>query len=44
MSNTAWLIVALLIVAVAIGGYVFSVVARTKTLEKQLQRLREGSH
>ena len=44
MSNTAWLVVAMAIVAVAIGGYVFSVIARTKALEKRLQQLREGGH
>jgi CcmD family protein len=44
MSNLAWLIVGLVIVAVAIGGYVVSLLARTKTLEKRLESLQDQSH
>lgn len=44
MSNTAWLIVAFAVVAGAIGGYVVSVVARTKTLENRLRSLKERAH
>jgi CcmD family protein len=44
VSNTAWLVVAFAVVAVAIGGYVVSLVARTKTLENRLRSLKDRAH
>ena len=44
MSNTAWLIVAFVVVALAIGGYVLSVVTRTKRLEDRLRTLQNEAH
>jgi CcmD family protein len=44
VSNTGWLIVAMLIVAVTIGAYVYSLFARTKSLEARLRRLRDDGH
>jgi CcmD family protein len=44
VSNTAWLVVAFAIVALAVGGYVLSVVGRTKKLEDHLRTLRDRAH
>lgn len=40
MSNTGWLVVALVIVAVAIGAYVWSLTARRRHLARKLDELR----
>lgn len=42
MSDTGWLIVALATVLAGIGGYAFSLTARTKKLERVLMDLRRG--
>lgn len=39
MSNTAWLVVALVVVAAAIGSYVWSLVARRRRLMQRLEEL-----
>ena len=46
MSDTGWLIVALATVLAGIGGYTFSIVARTKKIERSFaerRRKRNGS-
>ncbi|MGI8774947.1 MAG: CcmD family protein [Actinomycetota bacterium] len=40
MSNTSWLIVALVIVAAAIGAYVWTLTARRQNLARRLDELR----
>lgn len=44
MSNTAWLIVALVIVIVAIAGYSALIVTRKKQLERRLRDLTRTGH
>jgi CcmD family protein len=42
MSNASWLIVALVIVGLAIGGYVWTLTARRQRLARRLDELRAG--
>lgn len=46
MSNTAWLVIALAVTFIAIGGYSVSLLARKRALEERLQRHRDeiGTH
>lgn len=43
MTNTAWLVIALAITFIAIGGYSVSLVARRKALEERLQSHLDGA-
>jgi len=42
MSNLSWLIVALGVVAVALGGYTWSLTARRRALARRLEELRRA--
>jgi CcmD family protein len=44
MSNTAWLIVALAIVFIAIGGYTASLLSRSKRSKARLEQLTRTKH
>lgn len=44
MSNAAWLIVALAIVFVAIGGYSAWIATRRERLERRLRQMRGEGH
>ncbi len=39
MSDVAWLFIAFLAVWIGIGGYVFSIAARQRKLERRLEEL-----
>ena len=42
MSETAWLFVAVMVVWVALGAYLFSIAARQKKVDQRLSELDRG--
>ena len=42
MSDTAWLFVALMVVWVALGAYLYSISARQKKVDRRLEELDRG--
>lgn len=44
MSNTTWLIIALVVVIASIGIYTATLVTRRKKLEERLERLARSGH